>query len=217
MYSVVLALGELCCVSRLLFASSGHDGRITDLERRARRLCCSAFGCLAMCGRISPGMWADLARTDRGTGTNQPLRMYSTCTRYIPGIFFVLVSVFTFFYLPFFFLPCWFVLFFYRVCLPCVFTVRIYRVHLPFVIVFLSGVVRLRLCSLDCFALSRLLPYLILPTTIINIFGLCLVGPQQLLLRTKYLYMLRETSADLCSLFTEEYCFWSQLSHGSFV
>lgn len=34
------------------------------LDGPCRRLCSAALGCLAMCGRISPGVWADLAYDD---------------------------------------------------------------------------------------------------------------------------------------------------------
>eukprot|EP00752_Nemacystus_decipiens_P004654 g4245.t1 len=38
------------------------------LDGPCRRLCSASLGCLAMCGRISPGVWADLSRADDGLG-----------------------------------------------------------------------------------------------------------------------------------------------------
>lgn len=47
-------------------AAAAEGGAVApgQLDGPCRRLCSAALGCLAMCGRISPGVWADLSSAD---------------------------------------------------------------------------------------------------------------------------------------------------------
>ncbi|CBJ32947.1 expressed unknown protein [Ectocarpus siliculosus] len=51
--------------------------------RRCRLLCAGALECLAICGKISPGMWADLSKPDQseenGGESNRLARLLSLC------------------------------------------------------------------------------------------------------------------------------------------